>query len=561
MRRLIWLEIKAILRRPAWVLVVCFNGWLFFTELLGGSFAPIIHIGLELPLLGPDTALSSIGELSRALLLMLETFGGIFVVLLTGLMTVGKLDQEWRHREVLWSSCSGTKLRFSLAKLIAVSSLMVSLLALSACAAFLNPSVRKIMAPVGWQFVPFYLALSWIRISLWVAIVIFLFSLTQSKWATVFIAFALHVAWFGTAGIWWKPSFPRLLQRYFMAWGFISVFAPFGIIPYTLFLQGIMLLGLTSALIGAALFVRRRFPEWTGLKISDAKLALVGGIIIALGAGWWIPAKIRSQVAPFTAAALWDGKAAFDRPYIWTRDFRLLVYPGNYTAIILPSDIPLPSWIELLASKRTPYLYRDIKEMILEGHSEEERRVAPASLILLYSAANPYPRELEKLIDKYWQAVSRIVEFCSTCLNSIPKLKLMVLWPPDAFPHCLPVIEGEELRISYACLRYIKSAQLSVAEALLRPLCPKKAERMYIRMFLASQTSFKGDVEKTLTWFRKRAGGDSPSFTVALGSGLHSPAWTPEEAAEVLRHWERGEEMGHKNYICALLKGGQDDQN
>lgn len=558
MIRLLWLEIKATLRHPLWVLLVAFIGWIFHTTV--ENFTPRIYAGLELPLFDLPRVLFSVGEMGRALLLTLETFGGFFLSLLVALVATGSFVPELLHREVLWACYNGTRLPFALTKLVAMSSFVTFSLAFSACTSFLNPSVREIITLAGWQYVPLYLTLIWIRVSVWVALAMLIFSVTRSRWATVFIMFALHLAWFGTAGIWWEPSFPRLLQRNFIAWNFISVFAPFGIIPRAFFLQGAMLIGITIVLAGAALLVRRRFPEWIGLKILDAKAAVAGGVILALGAGWWITREIQARTAPFTAAKLWDGKATLDRPYIWTSDFRLLVYPGNkYMAILLPSDAPIPNWVEQLAPEWKLHRLADVKEIILDGHLGEERRVASASLILLYSTSDPYPRELERPIAKYWQAVSPVLDWARPWLGTVPTLT--VIWPEDAFPHWSPIIKGEQYRICYACLsRSTKSLQREAVRALSHALAQNRLIEVYLIAYLMMNIDGE-EVEKALNWFRNRAEGKAPELVVFAGIGLHSASWKPEEAAQVLRHWQKGEEMGHENYIRMLLEGGQGDRS
>ncbi len=538
-----------------WVLSVAFAGWIFCTGVVE-DFTPRIYIGLELPLLGPPRALFSVGELGRAILLMHETFGGLFLSLLTVLMAMGSFVPELGHRDVFWACYNGARLRFALAKLVAVSSFTLFSLALGVCTALFNPTMRETMSLAGWQYVPAYLALTLIRILLWVALAMLLFSLTGSRWATVFVVFALHMAWFGTAGIWWEPSLPRLLQRNFITWNFVSAFAPFGIIPVAFFFQGLMVVGIVLTLVGAAIWMRRRFPEWVGLQLLTTKVAVGGGVILALGAGWWIMQAIQGETAPFTATELWDGKATLNRPYIWSRDYRLLVYPGKYMAVLLPPDAPIPSWVERLAMEGKLRRHDNVKKIILDGHLGEERTTASASLVLLYHSPDSYPLELGKSISRYWQVVSPLVNQAQPLLRTI--LRIVVIWPEDAFPYWSPIINGSEFRIGYASLAgSIKAQQRGAVRALAEALSRNKLVQIYITAYLMASIDRK-EVERGLDWLRNRAEGKTPKLEVLGGIGLHPRSWKPEDAAQVLQHWERGEEMGHENYIRTLLEGKDD---
>lgn len=559
---LFWLELKAIFRRPIWVLLVVFSVWISYTL---GDFAPRIHIGLEMPLAGPPRGLFSIGELGRAILLTLEMFGGLFLSLLTALIAIGSLAPEFAHREVLWTSCNGTRLRLVFTKLVAVSSFVVCLLVLGSCTSFFNPSVREVMSLAGWQYVPLYLALAWIRISLWGALAILLFSLTRSRWAATFVVFALHMAWFGTAGIWWEPSLPRLLQRNFIAWNFVSAFTPFGIIPVAFFFQGLMVAGIALALLGSALWTRKRLPEWVGLKFFTERLVVSSGVILALGAGWGITRAIQVRTAPFTAAELWDGKATLNRPFVWSQDYRLLVYPGKYMAVRLPPNTSIPGWVKQLAMEGELRRYDNVGEIILASHFEPHasgtrfigglQRVASASLILVYHSPNPYPLELEKAISRYWQAVLPLLDQARPWVGTVQKV---VIWPEDVFEGSLPTLSTTgEFRIGYAYLcESIKTIQWFAAGAISYALSPNKLVSTYFEIYLMSSVDRK-EAEKALDWLRNRAEGGTPKLL--RGIGLHPYSWKPEEAAQVVQHWQRGEELGHENYLKVLLQGGGDD--
>jgi len=555
--RLARLELEHVVRHPIWVLLFAYAAGTFYMRLLEGTLVPVVYLGLEQPLLGLGRTLFSAGEWGRSLFLALEVFGGIPLSLFTALLSTRVFSSELGHREVLWVSYRSSQLSYVFVKLVAISTFVLLIYALGAAATFLNPSARASMNMAGWQYLPAYCLVTWLRIAVWVTLTGFFFSLTRSQWATVAIVFALQAIWFGTAGGWGGPSLLHLLHRNMIGWNFVSVFAPVGVIPRAFLLQAIAYAGTVTALTGAILRVRKRFPELAGLRSPTAKAAVLVGVAVALGAGSWIALEIRANTAPFSAAHLWDGEVTLDRPYVWSRDYRLLVHPGQYTSVIVPPGHERPDW--LLSSDRRVTVHEMATEAVIEGNVGRETRTAPASLILAHPSQTPYPSELDTAISQYLNAVSPVVEELGPWFEG--PLTVAFVWPEDVLPSLTPSIHRTEFLFGPACLlgtteSYLRRAGWAVSEA----LGDDRATKLYIHMYFC--TRFPGadcseEVDEVLEWLRKRAGGESPDFKVALGRGFHWASWSPGDALRMIQHWETGEELGHEDYVKTLLEEGQ----
>ena len=548
MRHLIWLETKAMLRRPTWILLVAFSAWIFFTGLFGGKLTPEISLGLDHPFLGPAQGLFSLGGWGRAILLSLEMFGGILLCSFTALIAVSPLYSEIAHREVLWSTVGAGEIRLLGAKLIAVGSTATFLLALGAGAFFLNPATREIIVAAGGQYIPIYLVLAWLRVLLWVALAMFFFYLTHSRWGTIGIVTALQVAWFGVAGFWGAPNLRILLHRNFLAWDFIGPFLPLGLIPPVFFLQAGILLGIILVLIGVTFLLRRRFPEWTGVKNITAEVVLILGTVLALGAGGVTAWKINNHIAPFTATALWEGKVPFAKPYIWSKDGILLVYPGTYMSVRLPTKAPLSAWMEKPTESRDVCHY-EIGRIILKGHlGSDDMRTTSQSLVLLYPPAHPYPLELEGILQQLREQICPLVKRAQLWEEGTPELT--ILWPNDFFLDSAIYYLPGKLLIPYSCLsKTMLAKQWEAAWALTESSGLDKPTRAYLSLYLMAGADEK-EVNRTLEKLRLFAGGKIEWWLHPLYRYVRDR----EATMHILQDWQKGETMGHANFINSLLR-------
>lgn len=553
MRHIFWLELKRALRSPLWLLIFVFVSGMFFTNLAGG-LAPQVYISLDRPLLGYERMIFSVGEWGRALFLILEMFGGVVLSLLTALITTSVLSIEPRYKEVLSVTPRSVEIRYTLARCVAISVFVFFIYVLGASVMFLNPLNRETIVIDGLWYLPIYFFITWLRILIWVVFAELFFVLTRSQWAPAAIVFALHAVSFGTAGIWGEPNLLRVLHRSFISWGFASVFAPFGLIPRLFVCQILMLGGLIFAVAGASLWLHKRFPEQVGVNLPWAKTAFFGGLLLSLGAISYMTSVIRANTAPFTAADLWEGEARLERPYIWTKDYRLLWFPGQYKTLVLPPNYTLPAWLD--SSDQQVTLFETAGSMILEGHLYREERIALAKLILIYPSQNPYPEELKIAIEQYIKAVYPMLKELSFMLERLPKP--VFVWPEDLMPSSIPSIRNGEFLFGPACIlgtkdTHITDAILAVSNA----LGVDRATRVYLLIYFYKR--FLGgkneeEVDKALHWLSERAKGGKPEPTKALRLFFHPASWTVEEAQNVLNHWENGERLGHDNYIIMLLK-------
>lgn len=559
-----WLEAVAILRRPLWLLLVAAAALAFYTGV--GSLVPMVNLGQELPFLGLDRTIVSIGEWGRALFLHLEAFGGVYLSLLVALLTMGSLTSEVAHREVLWSTSRGARLWHAGARLVAVASLATFALVLGACASFFSPTTRKVLVPAGWPYLPLYLGLVWGRVAVWVTLCMTLFSLTRSRLAAVFVVFAAQTAWFGTAAIWRDPSLLRLVHRSLVGWNFTSVFAPLGIIPVAFILQALGMVGLVLALLGGNTLVKWRYPEWAKENAQTATAFVVVGLIVAMGSLAGVVGKINSLVAPFTAAELWDGKAEWDRFYIWSADLRLLALPGDTTVLRLPPGAKTPRWAERLGGEIW-HLER-VGGIILErdpwGRWWKDR-TAEATLVLVSPAPTECPAELAGAWHRFRELVEPLIQRAGLWLEGHPRLAL--LWPEDPFvggysgdQACLGTCyTHERLLVPYPVLLSSDTRQQwEAAWALTQISGGDVPERVYLTMYLMAGVNQDElhrilrcleDVMSQKEWVVNPA--IRPPYSTSFWS-VPVPGREPKAALEILNYWRQGEAMGHEAFILKL---------
>lgn len=140
MLKLILLEIKALFRRPVWILLAAFTAWSSYMYLPGAPGAPL---GLEFHFMGADRSLLSFGQWGRSLLLMLNLFLGVVFSLFIALITVRACVPELVHREALWSTPRSG--RIAAATMMAISLATTALIAISSTVVFLNPYTRELL--------------------------------------------------------------------------------------------------------------------------------------------------------------------------------------------------------------------------------------------------------------------------------------------------------------------------------------------------------------------------------------------------------------------------------
>lgn len=537
MGKLLWLEIKALARRPTWLIFLALFSLVYFG-------IPNIEPSIEprspgYEFYGPPRIVASLGEWGRAGLLLPPA---IFAMLVS-LLTVGSFGAETAHREPLWATPKVTNLATGGAKLLSIATFAIFLTFLGSVTAFFNPSNRKVLAMAGGLYVPLYFALAWVQAAFWAAISAFLLHLVRSRWATVLIVTAAATFWL-SAGQWFPRAFSvffDLLYRSYLSWNFVSPFAPLGMIPHLLALQALSLLGLVLALFAGAMLIRRRFPEWRGLPLRTIQVTLGAGIILALGAGVGVAVGIQSRIAPFELfefeapplVPFVEPPPEFTRPYIWTRDGVLIFFPGEHAMVRQAFGSLLPEWMKKLAEGKV------LRRL--------ERRLS--SVVLIYPPGSPFPAELEGL--------ARSLDLLLKRAEIWRKASQIIVAPPTSEIGFEDTPDG--LFVSFETLTDwawgCPVAQGRCAWALTSSSGLPDPERVYLALYLLEGLDNK-QVSEYLEKLRLKATGklkDEKLFYLLYP--LWKDNWGESEAIRILNHWEQGEKIGHENYIRMLLQG------
>jgi hypothetical protein len=527
--------------------------WIFFEGLFDGALAPYIHPGLNLPPLGEGRGLFSCGNWGRSILVALEFWVGGILALFVAIFSTGVFSAELSHREPFWATPFAGSLRVITMKLLAISSIAATVLLLGAGTAFLNPTVRNQLTSGGKEFLALYLVLAWVRIGLWATLSMFLFWLTNSRWLTIGVVEALHILGFVTVFISDSPNMISLIHRNFLAWNFVDAFAPLGIIPGVFFLQGFVVIGIAIILTGASIWVKkRRFPAWQEAGSALARRTFVLGIVVLLCAVGGIVYQIQRCRASFTASEFFVEPARLEKPFIWSREFNLLVYPGQYMAMLLPSRVSILPWIEEVAQSKQVHRY--------EYNQDEE---LPVSLILVYPKGVTYPPEMGRLIMAFLHRVAPLLIQAQVWLDNLPETVLV--WPAEAFVTCREVkIAADAFLVPRSLLVVqIPVQRWEVAWALTAPAAREGTTRVYLAMYLMANVD-KEEVERALERLDYIREGREVEFyrkygVVGMFRSFYEHARAPGGAEQILCHWQRGEELGHENYVRKLLEG-RDDQ-
>lgn len=590
MGRLIWLEVKALLRRPVWIFLAAWAALVL-------TYAPVfLWLEPEFLLAGPElepkraplpTMFSiwghrcfSVGDWGRAVLYGIGSLlrSGVVFHILIGFLTVGSFFSEFVHREVLWAMSRARGVRPVLAKLLAVSFVASFATFLGAGGALLRISAFETFVPAGGRFVPLYLILSWLQILLWTAISVFLFHLVYFRWATLGLialievggSFLLDYAHL-TPG-----TFIELAARSYMSDYFVNPFAPFGVIPTAFFLRRVIQIGLVLALLGAAVWLRGRYPQWKGVRAIAPKVLLVLGILLVVGGGGTTLREIRSEVAPFALWELWEGRANLDRPYIWSKDARVLAVFGEYRVFRLPPTTPLPSWAKETARSREIHRYRAGIITGKEWANSEAGKVvgSPQDLVLIYPTGYPYPPELEGIVRLLRrQIVHPLVERAKLWQKEEPRI--IAVWPDDfqSVGSVYAIPEGLLVFLSSFSLQYPLPWFWDVAWALTATSGMDELTRCYLTLFLIAGVD-EGELKEALAWLQGEAEGRSlkegeeilerlerGEVAEARGEFCRGPgllcehAWMkPEAAHQILEYWAQGEGLGHEKFIRSLLE-------
>ena len=341
------------------------------------------------------------------------------------------------------------------------------------------------------------------------------------------------------------------------------------------------------SLIGVTFCVRARFPEWPRGRSSSA-WALVGiGVLIAISAVGGSTRAVQRQIAPFALWELWQGQASLDRPYVWSNDGQLLVFPGQFTVLRLPTSLPVPHWVveRVADSQIQRYAIGDVTvrtgDPTLEatGPAFSQEHTATflrdaQDLIVIYPPDRPYPTELEGMFSRFLHRLKPLLERAANWQEVFPEI--LVVGPAD-FLHIETVLASPEVLLTSA-FTMSDAAQATtkwwwIAWALAGTAGVDEQARCYLTLFLMNG-SHGCEVREVLAWLHDEAQGgslhDEERAVEQLREGnteawvvceapvpLCAVAWmNPEAAFRVLEHWEHGEQIGHGAYILSLRDGG-----
>ena len=570
--RVFVIEFKTTVKRPVWgFLLAGFSALLFWGKLFP-SFS------LEGYPLGPKE-LFSLGEWGRSLLLVLETWGGSILSLFVALLNLNSFASEVKHRDTLWSTPKGQTLWIAGARLAAITSGATLFIALGAGFAFLNSSTRRIVVVAGWQYLPLYLTLTWIRVTIWVAFSMFLYYLTCTRWIPVLILLVLQLVSYLTVARNVDLNFLRLIHRNLLSWNFLGPFSPLGIIPALFALQGILVMSLTGVLLGAALQVQAWFPGCRKDKNTLARVTVTIGILCLAALGSAIVLGLKKQIAPFTADELWQGRGAFERPWIWSKDFRLLTLPGKYMAVRLPSGAPIPGWLEKRVTPLTLHRYEDV------GIVKLQAGLASQTLILAYPSGQPYPPEFEGIVRLFLHESQPLLKRSKIWLDDV---NIAFVWPTEWFfmEEIFFMSKGLVIPLHILSPKTEDAWTWLLAWALTAASGLDDITRCYLSLYLMAGKN-ANEVDKALAWLQWEAAGRSltelqsaiaaeveklaetdkqTEFSVQVQTTCLAPRFLcqhahmkPEAAQQILSHWQKGNNLGHENYIKDILKERRND--
>jgi len=590
---LVWLEMKTILRRPSWAVLA---GLVALIGLAAGSPAPespgfLLEATSHTSSLTSSAGLSpiaSLGEWGRFVLYLVGGVGPLATSLLTAVLLTSTLRPEMDHRQVLWTTPVSSRIWALATKPAAASLVAIFCVVLGASSVLLHPAVREVLVPAGLEYVPMYILLAWIHTLLWAAVSSCLFATTRSRWMTLACVVSLDVAWHfllpSVLSLWPQGG---LVWASYATYQFVSPFAPFGILLVPFLLRGVTEAALAIGLIGVTSRVRARLPEWAHVRASAARaLGIVGALIAVAAAGVSVWA-IQRQIAPFTLWQLWQGQVESDRPYVWSNDGRLLVFPGRFTVVRLPVSSPVPDWVfGLLADRELRrYSTRDITVRAVDPAFEamapesSQEKTPPflretQDLVMVYPAGRPHPAELGGMASRFLRQLRPLLTRAAYWQKA--PSELLLVGPADFLSLETALPSPEVLLASAFTMSNAADGATKwwwIAWALAGTADLDEQARCYLTLFLMGG-SYESQVRDVLAWLRDEAEGGSldaeeqaltrltqgeTEVWVACGAPppLCSVAWmNPLAAQRVLEHWERSEELGHEAYIRTLREGG-----
>ena len=537
-------DLRSLLKRPGWVLLLGLVAYCFYTGLLAGVLTPRIPMSMSLPLLGPNRTIISVGEWGRALLLSLELFLAVPLSALTAFMIAPLLADEMEHRDALWSTPRAALIPAS--KVASATSLAWLCFVVGATAALANPSIRTQLSPAGWQWLPLLLALTWLRIALWTTGCAAAFYLGRSKWAAVGVVPIVQTLWFGLAAIGGTGT-PALVHRELLAWGFLTPYAPLGVGAPQLAAQAALVVGAVLLLFGCAMWARgRASASLRRLERSTAIPGFAGAAMVVALLAVYVSFTQRSIGSPTH-----DAIACPAQEILWSERGALVQMPGAYSALRLPSSCETPAWF---TSPRVGGFLRrfdDLPELLSD---EPGGQSVPDSLVVASLIPDPIPDELSRCVERYVEKIAPMVALASAWIPH--PLDIVLIYPAEMLGfRSFARVVGTELWVNDVTLT-ASDAHLSAdtAWALAERSSRSDETTAYFALVLmnAVDRELAESVVDALDSIRTS---EQRSRWPYLPPDLRRIARAEGVAEAVLEEWELGERTGHAVRFRKLMQG------
>lgn len=212
--------------------------------------------------------------------------------------------------------------------------------------AFFLPSSNRaaLFLTEDWPRIFTYGGAAWTLTFVWCSLAVALLHVTRSQLWTSLVVVAFQAGYFWLSKASDSGSLPQLVHRSFVTWNFTGILTPYGFSPPLLAVQALCFVAIGCALLGGSLALGRPNSAPHAPSLRRAQWLGATGAVVAAGAVAATAWALGRQVAPFRVAELVNGHAAWDRPYVWSADYRFLAYANPCIALVwVPPILPLRS--------------------------------------------------------------------------------------------------------------------------------------------------------------------------------------------------------------------------
>lgn len=526
-----------------------------------GLYLGIFEPGLSLestPFVFPRRVLS-LGDWGVATTMTLGGPLGIFYALVLTILVSRTLLADFRHGDVIGSTPRGGTLGTLALRTGSLATLFTTATFLGSTAFFLPSSNRAaLFLTEDWPRIFTYGGAAWTLTFVWCSLAVALLHVTRSQLWTSLVVVAFQAGYFWLSKASDSGSLPQLVHRSFVTWNFTGILTPYGFSPPLLAVQALCFVAIGCALLGGSLALGRPNSAPHAPSLRRAQWLGATGAVVAAGAVAATAWALGRQVAPFRVAELVNGHAAWDRPYVWSADYRFLAYANPCIALVwVPPDSPPPQWLLEPAEKAKTTRFRGAGRWsyVLAGFRPSIATTTAADLLMvLRDECAPLPI-VRLILQRTWDELAPVFQRYQE-LGEPPPQRGAILWPVDnAHPWRGAIGSTDTLLLlrPHALGRTSTHIQWAVAEALAESITSDESQALYVQLYLMWEGDPAG-VAAALEWLGRRSIGDSPRPLTL--PPLHALRWTPGDAQRVLSYWHEGEGKGHATFIRAIGRGG-----